>query len=246
MISDGKRARLRPLLFPFPLSLFPLLAAAASLAAAGEVHRWKDADGRVHYGDKPPAGVAAKPVAVPAAGPATRPNPEVTVAESVIRHYDIAGSTVRELNLGVRSAGPVSPTSGQRVWGMCTWKITWSYAAAGGAGKCGLQKLSMKVEAVIDLPRWTNRGSGPPALQAEWDRFIVALRQHEDGHKDNGVRAANDLAGRLRALPPEKDCAALDAKIRAVGERVIAEHRLADQAYDRSTGHGATQGAVLK
>jgi len=244
-MSDEKRTRPRPPLFPFPLSLFPLLA-AASLAAAGEVHRWKDADGRVHYGDKPPAGVAAKPVAVPASGPAAKPNPEVTVAESVIRHYDIAGNSVAELNMGVQRAGPVSAATGARVWGVCTWKVTWSYATGGAPGKCVLTRLSVKLDAVIDLPRWTNRGAGPPALQAEWDRFIVALRQHEDGHKDNGVRAANDLANRLRALPPEKDCAVLDAKVRALGERVIDQHRLADQAYDRSTGHGATQGATLK
>jgi predicted secreted Zn-dependent protease len=223
-----------------------LLAAAASLAAAGEVHRWKDADGRVHYGDKPPAGVAAKPVAVPSAGPATKPNPEVTVEESVIRHYDVAGGTTAELSMAARRSGPVSPVSGSRVWGACTWKITWNYATGGGAGKCGLEKFSIRLSAILDLPRWTNRDAASADLRAEWDRFAAALRQHEDGHKDNGVRAANDLAGRLRALPPEKDCAALDARIRAVGERVIAEHRLADQAYDRSTGHGATQGAVLR
>lgn len=245
MTGDGERERSRRLFFPFPLALFPLLVAAASLAAAGEVHRWKDADGRVHYGDKPPPGAAAKAIAVPSAAPA-KPNPEVEVEESVIRHYDISGATLAELNMAARRAGPVSQATGARVWGMCTWQITWQYSTAGGQGKCAVDKFSIKLSSVLDLPRWTNRDAASGALQAEWERFSAALRRHEDGHKDNGVRAANDLAGRLRALPPEKTCADLGTKIRALGERLTAEYRLLDQSYDRATGHGATQGAQLK
>ena len=242
-MSDGGRAH--PRLLPFLWSLFPLLAATAFLAAAGEVHRWKDADGRVHYGDKPPPGAAAKAIAVPSGAPA-KPNPEVKVEESVIRHYDISGATLAELNMAARRAGPVSQATGARVWGMCTWQITWQYSTTGGPGKCAIDQFSIKLSSILDLPRWTNRDVASGALNAEWERFSAALRQHEDGHKDNGVRAANDLAGRLRSLPPEKACTDLDTKIRALGERLMAEYRLLDQSYDRATGHGTTQGAQLK
>jgi hypothetical protein len=40
-----------------------LLLLAAAAAHAQQLYRWVDKDGKVHYGDKPPAGVAAKPVA---------------------------------------------------------------------------------------------------------------------------------------------------------------------------------------
>ncbi len=55
----------------------------------------------------------------------------------------------------------------------------------------------------------------------------------------------NDLANRLRALPPEKDCEALNQKISDLGKRIISEYKHLDQAYDRATDHGVTQGAKL-
>jgi len=129
---------------------------------------------------------------------------------------------------------------------MCTWQVAWSYSTTGGAGKCAIEKFSITVSAVLDLPRWTNQDAAPDSVRSSWERFAVALRLHEDGHKDIGVRAANDLGNRLRALGPEKTCAELHGKVGALGERVVAEYRVLDQAYDRSTGNGTTQGAVLK
>jgi hypothetical protein len=42
--------------------------AAASAVAAGEVYRWLDADGKVHYGDRPPAtGVDSRSLSLPPA-----------------------------------------------------------------------------------------------------------------------------------------------------------------------------------
>jgi hypothetical protein len=39
-----------------------LLAVAAGAAAAQQMYRWTDKDGKVHYGPTPPPGVAAKAV----------------------------------------------------------------------------------------------------------------------------------------------------------------------------------------
>jgi predicted secreted Zn-dependent protease len=224
--------------------LAAVACAAAGSGAAAEVHRWTDADGRVHYGDKPPPGAAAKEVAVPASA-RTPPVSEVRVEESVIRPYDIAGTTFAELNAAGMRSGPVSKNSGARVWGMCTWQVTWTFSR-GGMGQCALGKFSVTVGATIDLPRWINRDAASESVRGSWDRFAAALRVHEDGHKDIGVRAANDLANRLRALAPARTCDELDRNIAALGDRILAEHRALDRAYDRSTGNGATQGAVLK
>jgi predicted secreted Zn-dependent protease len=220
------------------------LAVLAAAACAAEVHRWTDAAGRVHYGDQPPPGARTKEVAVPASA-RTPPASEVRVEESVIRPYDIAGTTFAELNAAGMRSGPVSKNTGARVWGRCTWQVTWTFSR-GGMGQCALGKFSVTVGATIDLPRWINRDAASESVRGSWDRFAAALRVHEDGHKDIGVRAANDLANRLRALPPARTCDELDRDIAALGDRILAEHRALDQAYDRSTGNGATQGAVMK
>lgn len=41
-----------------------ILALLAQPALAGEISKWKDASGNVHYGDTPPADVAAEPLSV--------------------------------------------------------------------------------------------------------------------------------------------------------------------------------------
>ena len=227
------------------------LAAVTCLAAApvtaGEVHRWIDADGRVQYGDKPPPGVATREIAAPAAASGgAKPAPEVRVETSVLQFYDISGATFAELNAAAQQSGPVSKTTGKRVWGMCTWRVTSNYSSRQEPGRCVIENFTVTVGAAIDFPRWTNRKTASADLQGGWDRFAAALRLHEDGHKDIGVRAANDLANRLRALPPERNCAVLDQKVTELGERVLAQYQSSDQAYDRSTDNGATQGAMLK
>ncbi|MGE3295903.1 MAG: glutaredoxin domain-containing protein [Porticoccaceae bacterium] len=44
--------------------ILALLALLAQQAFAGEISKWKDASGRVHYGDTPPADVAAERLSV--------------------------------------------------------------------------------------------------------------------------------------------------------------------------------------
>lgn len=44
------------------------------VSEAGSVYQWRDASGTVHFGDRPPAGVAAKPVALPESSTATKPS----------------------------------------------------------------------------------------------------------------------------------------------------------------------------
>jgi predicted secreted Zn-dependent protease len=220
---------------------------AALTVGAAEVHRWVDADGRVYYGDKPPPGATAREVAVPAPAPARNGlAPEVRIEEPVVRSYDIAGANLYELNASAQQAGPISKSSGKRVWGMCTWTINWTYTRIARAASCGVEKFVITVGATIDLPRWINRDSAQEGVRTRWDRFAAALRVHEDGHRDIGVRAANELATRLRGLPVARTCAELDRNVAALGERVLSEYRQQDQAYDRSTDNGATQGAVLK
>jgi hypothetical protein len=71
----------------FSIAVLWLLAVAAMSAGAGEIYTWKDKDGRVNYGDNPPAGSSrtrtlsgkdaetvtqpAMPAAVDKAGPRT-------------------------------------------------------------------------------------------------------------------------------------------------------------------------------
>ncbi len=211
---------------------------------AADIHKWTDAEGRVHYGDSPPPGSSTKQIRTSGAG-GTAPSREVQVEETVIRPYPVSGASTRELRDSMQLTAPVSSTTGKRVWGQCHWRLDWKAKYAGESGKCRIDTFSLTLGATIDFPNWTNKSAAPEALRSKWEQFSRALRAHEDGHKENGLRAANDLANRLRALPPEKDCEALNQKISDLRNRIISEYKYLDQAYDRATDHGVTQGAKL-
>jgi len=236
-----------PVKFTKTLTTISALAACAAMVPgmAADVQKWTDANGRVHYGDSPPPGSAAKEVRT-ASVAGTPPGRDVQVEETVIHAYEVSGASVRELSDAMQRTAPVSQATGQRVWGQCSWMLKWNFAHASEGGRCRIDKFSLTVSAIIVIPKWTDRNAAPESLQSRWDGFSRALRAHEDGHKENGVRAANDFANRLRALPPEKDCAALVQKINTLGERVTSEYRFIDQAFDRATDHGVNQGATLR
>jgi predicted secreted Zn-dependent protease len=231
--------------FTKPLRWLAILGVCASCTGAGaaDIVKWKDASGRTHYGDRPPEGQGARPVAAPGI-PGSTPSAEVKVAESVVRYYDVRGSSSQDLYNAFQSSGPAD-RNGRRNAGLCTWRMDWEFSFARSAGKCAIEKFSITVSSTIDLPRWSNREAGTPALRSTWDRFSTALRMHEDGHRDNGVRVANAVAGRLRTLPAEKDCAAMNQRIAAVTRDVQDAHKDIDAAYDRATNRGETQGVKI-
>jgi len=91
------------------------------------------------------------------------------------------------------------------------------------------------VRVVVSFPRWTHPRAAPASLVAAWNRYTRALARHEQGHVDYAVGRRAAVARAIkRATCGSANAAALKQL------DVIRKH---DVAYDRSTQHGATQGA---
>lgn len=222
-----------------------IILACNTCFAAG-VFKWTDKDGQVHYGDRPPESAAAKSVGVSAAaGGGASAERDVEIEETVLEYYEIQGATANDLHRAMKAYGPLWPGESQRSYAQCKWQLRWKYTFQTEGGQCRVGALKTTVSAIISFPKWSNPAAGSAALRDKWEQMTRALRRHEDGHKDNGIRAANDFARRVRALAPERDCQALDQKIKATGDRIISEYRNLDPAYDRATNHGANQGVNL-
>lgn len=110
---------------------------------------------------------------------------------------------------------------------------------------CRLADLSVRMDLTMDLPAWRPAGVTRRELRARWERMAAALTQHEEGHRDNAIRAARELHERLSALGEGPDCAALGKQAQREMFRVKLRFDLREQAYDRRTGHGVGQGSVL-
>jgi predicted secreted Zn-dependent protease len=214
-----------------------LLSLAYPWTVHAQVYRWKDADGKIHYGDKPPELEKAKPIATPGAVGGTgdvAAASEVRVTETVIDWFPIRGDTARQMRDSMGETAPWSEKRQSRVWGQCRWWFGWEFKyLPGDKGGCRVAEATITLNSRMKLPKWVDANQAPAELRVRWETFERRLRQHEDGHKNNGVKAANDLARRIKALGEYPDCAILNGEIRKLGDRVWSEYALLDDAFDR-------------
>jgi predicted secreted Zn-dependent protease len=155
----------------------------------------------------------------------------------------VSGATEAELRRSVDRNRPKS-TEGRYGDGWTHWNVAWRYDWSRSQDACRLTRVSTTLTIRTTLPRW----SAPerrPTIVARWNRYLRALLEHEDGHARNGRDALRAVGERLRSLPPEPDCARLQAAVDAAAQEVIAEHGARDRSYDLLTTYGTTQGATF-
>lgn len=96
-----------------------------------------------------------------------------------------------------------------------------------------ITRVNLTMRMTIDLPVWTRVGSRPAAEQQEWQRFLRAMRVHEDGHADICRSEVNTTYERLQQATPST----IDDVLEAERQRIIRLNEL----YDHRTGSGTTQ-----
>lgn len=111
-------------------------------------------------------------------------------------------------------------------------------------GRCSTLRLQVRVDIEVGLPAWA--GAPPPPRVAEtFQRVAEALRVHEEGHVALAVEEAQRTHAILAATRDFDDCR--EARRFLLREQLQFERRLRwrNARYDRSTSHGARQGAII-
>lgn len=164
-------------------------------------------------------------------------------------HYDfypVQGASADELNRQMLLNAPFRHTSGVSDFAAITkWIVKWSFTPKNNGKQCILTNPVVRADIRIVLPSLQQPHPRRLAIRNEWFRYLQALKTHEDGHKANGIAAAKDIQRWLELLGPARSCAILVKNVEIVTQKMIAQYRRNDQAYDRITDHGLTQGAVL-
>ena len=93
--------------------------------------------------------------------------------------------------------------------------------------------VDLTMRLTIDMPEWTKSAGRPAAERDEWNRFMRALRHHEDGHITICRREAPTTYQRLTR--------ATASTINDVLDRERARIQALNDAYDTRTGHGTSQ-----
>jgi predicted secreted Zn-dependent protease len=175
----------------------------------------------------------------------------IVLASAVTAHaqeikIEIHGAEVESYDVSGRTVGEVSSRIGIGHAAHTRWHVGWKYTFEQSGAACRLKDFRIDVSATIRMPRWVDRDSASPADRRTWDAFDEATRRHEEGHRENGIHAGQELARDIPGLGSRGDCGQLKAAIEGLANRIIAKYGEADVEYDRITNHGLTQGAVLR
>ena len=159
-------------------------------------------------------------------------------------YYDIEGRTAAELREQMDRNG-VLWTNGNTYDAYTGWNVKWNYRYRVTDHECSIESVATILNVEFRLPRWIDHADGPLALKEKWDEYMQALRHHEEGHKNIGVKAAAEIERSIAELEPAGNCDDLAEIANQLGRRIISEYAAKEKEYDAQTNFGETQGAVF-
>ena len=158
-------------------------------------------------------------------------------------YYRVGGDMLPEIHQSLREGRPWKGKSAQD--GLTDWRVEWRFELRRSENGCQIHQFTTTTTIVITLPRWTASTNAAPGVRQKWARYIAALNQHEAGHAKIGLAVAAELRKQVEKIREEQSCETLKETLNALGWRVVDDFKTKDKDYDRTTQHGAMQGARL-
>lgn len=159
-------------------------------------------------------------------------------------YYSISGRNAADLRTQINALGPV--INGKHFDSKTSWHVNWRYEwhyDNPSQSPCYVTRVVVTADIVTTAPMWVNKSVADMLLQNKWDTYLVNLKNHENGHINNGKRAAIEIENAMLNMPPKSNCRELNAALDNKGYEIIHEHNLWDIQYDADTNHGRNQGA---
>jgi len=183
---------------------------------------------------------APTPAADSAALARAAPRASITARE---QYYDIDGSSAGALRDQIRRLGP-KDESGTSHDALTVWSLEWAYGTAQRGDSCALKDVRVTLNVSVTLPRWTPPATATARLKDSWRTYLRNVKVHEAGHRTIAERNARELMISLTPLRGTS-CEGLANEATRLAERIVADGRARNRAYDVQTKHGQTQGVEL-
>jgi predicted secreted Zn-dependent protease len=160
-------------------------------------------------------------------------------------YYTIRGISDTELRSQMTQQGPLDSLEGRRYDANTAWTVQWSYRYKSIGHQCAIASVKTRVNVTFTLPKWQPVPAASRSLITEWNQYLAALQTHEDGHKNHGVAAGQEVMKMLSHFPPGASCQNVGAAANKAAQQIVRRYNQKDIEYDRLTQHGFTQGAVF-
>ncbi len=221
----------------FVLTPFLLLACAAQAAQKCEAP-----DGSVTYADVCPAGTKHVPSTV------DPPPPPQHKGTAIIKPDPLQGfKPVPPPAPSAEPASPKAPSPGlrlvfydieasnedalvaalakRRLHAESSWRLLYEYKPRLIGSRCAVATVTTALELAITLPRWSAPPGTDAGLVERWERYVEALRRHEDSRLEYARELEAELGPALMALAQAPNCDALAAEVTGRYETLLARAR---------------------
>lgn len=169
----------------------------------------------------------------------------LTIQSDQPTKYHVFGDTADQIRTQIQHCGPRSDSSADAEFtGQTAYTLTWQYDLTQAGDACSIMGVRVGLHTSMALPYWQPTSKAASGLQGRWQRFDNSLQTHENGHvaidKLYAAKLTVDLED-LGSLP----CSDVASVVQDTANSVTAVLNQANDAYDTTTDHGATQGAIL-
>lgn len=157
--------------------------------------------------------------------------------------YTVSARTLSGLRSGI-AACPIRVTVAGNYHAITARQVSWSYAFSQSGAQCTIKNVRVGLHVTQLLPAFAPKADTAQSVIDAWNTYHANLVTHENGHVNVAKQYANDLVNKLNALGTN-DCGTIKAQAQTTVSSVLSALNATDTDYDATTGHGATQGAVL-
>lgn len=159
---------------------------------------------------------------------------------SVTRHYEVRGTSSRDLEVDMVMHGP--EVEGHPRYAATAFSIHWSFRVQSSAAGCAVRRPRLDLDMILHVPKWMDRDRAEDELRAAWDTFLDAVRAHEHGHQQVNVDGATRIFRELQQAHSAGGCADLRRAIEPRLRSLLGAIHAANRRYDIDTGGGVRLG----
>lgn len=165
--------------------------------------------------------------------------------EEVFVYYDIAPQKADTIVIELRRHSPIRKNNAV-FYGNTEVEFRPHFRWKKIGKLCHVEDFKVVVNTEYTMPRLAENISFDESIKVKFDKFYNALLIHEKGHREIGIRAADDIHQLLKNVKPVEGCKVLEKRLVRDINQIVDGYKMHHKAYDDETNHGGKQGAVIR
>lgn len=147
-------------------------------------------------------------------------------------YFMVKGSTFAEIDRALGRKGPRITHGGERRSGATEVGFGSNVTYRQVKGGCAVDRAAFDLDLHTTLPRWEPPRKADAQTRIFWKTLHKEIATHEHQHSVIAKEWHKRIEATVAAMPPERDCAAMERKVNATARRLLDAHSRAQLAFD--------------